>query len=80
MLVAEPIAKVRRTGFVQGKAIKAICRELTISRKMVRKALRSNEPAFDHERSVQPMPKLATGRVNSTGCWRGTRPGGLANA
>jgi hypothetical protein len=48
---------------VQGKAIKAICRELKISRKVVRKVLRSNETAFEYERSVQPMPKL--------GAWKG---------
>ena len=58
MLVVETIAKIRRAYFVQGKAIKAICRELKISRKVVRKVLRSNETAFDYERSVQPMPKL----------------------
>jgi len=58
MFVVETIAKIRRAYFVQGKAIKAICRELKISRKVVRKVLRSNETAFDYERSVQPMPKL----------------------
>jgi len=60
MLVVETIAKIRRAYFVQGKAIKAICRELKISRKVVRKVLRSNETAFEYERSVQPMPKLGT--------------------
>ncbi|MDI4658873.1 IS21 family transposase, partial [Xanthobacter autotrophicus] len=63
MLVVETIAKIRRAYFVQGKAIKAICRELKISRKVVRKVLRSNETAFEYERSVQPMPKL--------GVWKG---------
>ncbi|MDX3806508.1 MAG: IS21 family transposase [Bosea sp. (in: a-proteobacteria)] len=63
MLVVETIAKIRRAYFVQGKAIKAICRELKISRKVVRKVLRSNETAFEYERSVQPMPKL--------GAWKG---------
>ena len=56
MLVVETIAKIRRAYFVQGKAIKAICRELKISRKVVRKVLRSNETAFEYERSVQPLP------------------------
>jgi len=63
MLVVETIAKIRRAYFVQGKAIKAICRELKISRKVVRKVLRSNEAAFEYERSVQPMPEL--------GAWKG---------
>jgi hypothetical protein len=41
MLIVEMIAKIRRAFFVQGKAIKAICRELRISRKVVLKVLRS---------------------------------------
>jgi hypothetical protein len=41
--------------FVDGKPIKAICRELKISRKVVRKVLRSGETAFEYERSVQPL-------------------------
>ena len=58
MLVVETIAKIRRAHFVQGKGIKAVCRELKVSRKVVRKVLRSDETAFEYERSVQPMPKL----------------------
>jgi DNA-binding transcriptional regulator LsrR (DeoR family) len=41
MLVVETIAKIRRAYFVQGKPIKAICRELGLSRKVVRKVVRS---------------------------------------
>ena len=41
MLVVETIAKIRRAHFVQGKPIKQICRELKLSRKVVRKVLRS---------------------------------------
>jgi DNA-binding transcriptional regulator LsrR (DeoR family) len=40
MLVVETIAKIRRAYFVQGKSIKAICRDLKLSRKVVRKILR----------------------------------------
>ena len=58
MLIVETIARIRRAHFVQGKPIKAICRELKISRKVVRKVLRSGETAFDYERTVQPMPKI----------------------
>ncbi|KKC34389.1 integrase [Devosia psychrophila] len=47
MLIVETIARIRRAHFVQGKPIKAICRELNISRKVVRKVLRSGETAFD---------------------------------
>jgi transposase len=62
MLVVETIARIRRAYFVQGKAIKAICRELGVSRKVVRKVLRSDATAFHYEREQQPMPRL--------GAWR----------
>ena len=52
MLVVETIAKIRRGYFVQGKAIKAISRELKVSRKVVRKVIRSGETAFVYERSA----------------------------
>lgn len=39
---------------VQGKLIKAICRELGISRKAVRKVLRSEETDFRYKRKHQP--------------------------
>ncbi len=63
MLVVETIARIRRAYFVQGKPIKAICRELRVSRNTVRKILRSGATAFEYERRVQPQPKL--------GPWRG---------
>ena len=40
MLIVESIAKIRRAFFVQGKSIKLICRELRVSRKIVRKVIR----------------------------------------
>lgn len=58
MLVVETIAKIRRAHFVQGKSIKAICRELGVSRKVVRKVIRSGATSFEYDRSVQPMPKI----------------------
>jgi hypothetical protein len=58
MLVVETIAKVRRAYFVQGKPIKAISRELKLSRKVIRKVLRSGATAFEYERTVQPLPKI----------------------
>jgi transposase len=58
MLVVETIAKIRRAYFVQHKPIKVICRELRVSRKVVRKVLRSEATAFTYEREVQPRPKL----------------------
>jgi transposase len=58
MLIVETIAKVRRAYFSDGKSIKAICRELRLSRKVVRKVIRSGETSFSYERTVQPRPKL----------------------
>ena len=58
MLVVETIAKIRRAYFVQGKAIKAICRELGVSRKVVRKVVRSEATEFHYEREQQPLPRI----------------------
>ena len=62
MLVVETIAKVRRAYFVQQKPIKAICRELGLSRKVVRKVLRSEATEFRYERTTQPQPKIGPWR------------------
>jgi transposase len=62
MLVVETIAKVRRAYFHQKKPIKQICRELKLSRKVVRKVIRSGKTEFTYERSVQPMPRLGPWR------------------
>jgi transposase len=57
-LVVETVAKIRRAYFVQGESIKAICREMHISRKVVRKVLRSDATEFRYERGEQPFPRL----------------------
>jgi len=62
MLIVETILKIRRLSLVQGKSIKAICRELGISRKVVRKVLRTDETQFRYERTRQPQPKLGPWR------------------
>jgi hypothetical protein len=62
MLVVETIAKVRRAYFVQKKPIEAICREFGLSRKVVRKVLRSEATEFRYERGRQPLPKLGPWR------------------
>ena len=62
MLVVETIARIRRAHLVQGKSIKAICRELRVSRKVVCKVLRSEATDFHYEREQEPMPRL--------GAWR----------
>jgi hypothetical protein len=55
-------AKIRRAYFVQGKSIKAIVRELRVSRRTVRKVIRSEETDFSYERSSQPQPKIGPWR------------------
>jgi transposase len=66
MLIVETIAKIRRAFFVQGKPIKAICRELGLSRKVVRKVIRSEATEFRYEREAQPLPKIGpwSGQLN----------------
>jgi transposase len=58
----DTIARVRREYFVRGKSIKEIVRELHVSRNTVRRIIRSDETAFEYERSIQPQPKI--------GAWR----------
>ena len=58
MLVLETVAKIRRAFFVQRKSIKAICRELKVARKVVRKVLRSEATEFHYARGEQPLPRI----------------------
>jgi hypothetical protein len=44
MLCVETVVRIRRE-YAGGKAIKAICRDLKLSRKVVRKSIRSEEVA-----------------------------------
>ena len=62
MLIVETIAKIRRAFFGQGRSIKAICRELRVSRKVVRKVIRSKATEFRYEREAQPLPKVGPWR------------------
>jgi len=57
MLVVETVVRIRRE-YAKGKAIKAICRDLKLSRQVVRKAIRGSEGEFGYQRTVQPFPKL----------------------
>ena len=40
------------------KAIKAIARDLHVSRKVIRKAIPAPEGAFDYRRKIQPLPRI----------------------
>lgn len=63
ILVVETTAKIRRAHFQQKQAIKQICRELKVSRKVVRRVIRSGKTQFSYKRRVQPQPRI--------GPWRG---------
>ncbi|HMK70414.1 MAG TPA: IS21 family transposase [Xanthobacteraceae bacterium] len=58
MLIVETIAKVRRAHVIQKKPIKAICREFHLSRKVVRKVIRSGATELRYERRRQPLPRI----------------------
>lgn len=57
MLVLETVLKIRRE-HAAGKAIKAIARDLKLSRKVVRKVIRTPEADFSYRREVQPLPRI----------------------
>jgi hypothetical protein len=73
MLVAETIAKIRRAYFVQKKAIKVICREFRLSRKVVRKVIRSEATEFHYERGRQPLPRIDPWREQLDRCCSRTK-------
>jgi transposase len=58
MLIVETIAKIRRLFRHEHTSIREISRELRLSRKVVRKALRSDATAFAYKRLRQPRPQL----------------------
>ena len=59
MLVVETIAKIRRAYFVQGKSIKAICRELKrLAEGRCARCCARGRRRSSYEREVQPLPKI----------------------
>ena len=70
MLVVETIAKIRRAYFAQKKPIKAICREFRVSRKVVRKVIRSEATEFRYERGNRGSIR---GVISSMHCYWRTR-------
>ena len=58
MLIVETIARIRRDHLDRGVPIRRIARELKLSRKTIRKAIRGDVTSFRYERTVQPLPKL----------------------
>src|SRR5262249_48274811 len=58
MVTVETIGRIRRAFWVDHKPIRQIVRELRISRKTVRKAIRGSATEFHYERQVQPQPRF----------------------
>ncbi len=58
MVTVETIGRVRQAYLVKGKKIKAIARELRLSRNTVRRIVRSGETEHLYERREQPLPQL----------------------
>jgi len=57
MLVVETVAKIRRD-HDRGKSIKAIVREMGLSRNTIRKAVRAESAQFSYRRSAKSRPEL----------------------
>jgi len=71
MLVVETIAKIRRAYFTQNKPIKTICCEFRVSRRVVRKVIRSQATEFRYERGRQRCRGSTHGAISWTRyCWR----------
>jgi hypothetical protein len=73
MLVVETIAKIRRAYFAQNKPIKPICRELRVSRKVVRKVIRSRATEFRLSGAGSRCRGLIPGATSSRACCGRTR-------
>jgi transposase len=58
MFTVDKVALIRRAYFSDGKKIREIVRELAVSRKVVRKVVRSGATEFAYTRQVQPRPQL----------------------
>jgi len=58
VFIVESIAKIRRMYHVDGKAIRAIAKELNISKNTVKKVIRSNETKFQLAKYIKDKPVL----------------------
>src|SRR2546421_8570817 len=58
MVTVETIGRIRRASLVDHKPIRQIVRELRVSRKTVRKAIRGSLTEFRYDRQAQPQPRL----------------------
>lgn len=58
MLRLDKVKKIERAHYRDGRSIKGISREMSVSRTTVRKVLRSGAAAFSYKRRTQPRPKI----------------------
>ena len=65
MMVVETIGKIRRANVVHGPPITAICRDLSFSREVVRKVIRSEATEFPYEREARPFQRSGLGATRS---------------
>ena len=71
MLIVETIAKIRRAFFVQGKAIKAICRELRVHGRSYGRLSGRKQPSSAMSENRNRFQRLARGGTSSINCcWR----------
>jgi predicted transcriptional regulator len=75
MLVAGPVAQIRREHFAKGMTIKEVARDLKRSRNTVRKVPRSEETAFEYEHAVHRGRSWNDGRRRSLRAARVTMAG-----
>jgi len=58
VLIVESIARIRRMYYVNGKGIRAIGRELNISKNTVKKVIRSDATKFELAKYTKSKPAL----------------------
>ena len=58
MFIVESIAKIRRMYHVDGKSIRAIAKELNISKNTVKKVIRSDATKFELAKYTKTKPVL----------------------
>ena len=68
MLIVETIAKIRRAFFVQGKSIKAICRELKSHGRSYGRSSDRKRPSSATSERRNRFQRLARGGTNSINC------------
>ncbi len=67
MLIVETIAKIRRLHFTEGKGIKTICRDLKLSKKVVRKVIRTGITECQRRCNIRPRGGVKSGHAAVTG-------------